>query len=186
LALVILIACLAVASSTAQEKKVSEESLLIPETGAEPAARAPEAPLVSTWDFIRMLLILALVIGAIYLVFFLLRKGLKKKLPENELIRLLGSRSLSANRALHLVGVGKCLFLIGASDGGVALIAEIKDQETVDTLRLETPPPPERAGKRFGEILLAMLKPGKKAKLDIDQSVDFIRQQRERLKRLGE
>src|SRR5208283_807846 len=102
--------------------------------GAPGAAPVPAAtPGVSTWDFVRMLLILACVIGVIYVLFWLLRKGTARgRIQESDLIRVLGSRGLSGNRALHLVEVGSNIYLVGSSDGGVELVAEITEKESLD------------------------------------------------------
>ena len=51
----------------------------------------PVASGVSTWDFVRMLIILAVVVLVIYLLFWLLRRGAGKKIQENDLIHVLGS-----------------------------------------------------------------------------------------------
>ena len=134
-----------VAANTATA--INESELIIPDgsrtapaaSGAGRPASAVQAatPGVSTWDFVRMLVILAAVVGAIYLVFWLMRRSAGKKVTENDLIHVLGSRSLAGNRALHLVEVGRSVFLVGSSDGGVELVSEITDKESLDSVRLK-------------------------------------------------
>ncbi len=157
-----------------------EESLAIPDEPEAPAAAAPAGPLVSTWDFVRMLLILAAVVGVIYLLFYLLKRGFRRQLPQNELIRILGSRSLSGNRALHLVALGRSIFLVGAAEGGISLIAEVKDQETLDQIRLESSQvlPPQG----FAQFFQSLWKGGKQ-NLSGD-SLEFMKQQRQRLRKM--
>jgi flagellar protein FliO/FliZ len=160
---------------------VGEESLVLADTPEAPAAAAPAGPLVSTWDFVRMLLILAAVVGVIYLLFHLLKRGFRRQLPQNDLIRVLGSRSLSGNRALHLVAMGRSVFLVGAAEGGISLIAEIKDQETLDQIRLESSQvlPPQG----FAQFFQSLWKGGGKRNLSGD-SLDFMKQQRQRLQKM--
>ena len=77
-----------------------------------PAAAVPAGSNVSTWDFVRMLLVLACVIGVIYGLFWLLRRGAGKRVQENDLIKVLGSKTLNGSRSLHLVEVGASVFLV--------------------------------------------------------------------------
>jgi flagellar protein FliO/FliZ len=105
------------ASPEAPPSRPAEESLLILDAGDEAegaeTGEVQGGPLVSSWDFLRMVLILAAVVGVIYLIFWLLKRGFRRQLPQNDLIRLLGTRNLSGNRALHLVEMGKQVFLVG-------------------------------------------------------------------------
>ena len=160
---------------------VTEESLIIPEEPEAAADTAPTGPLVSTWDFVRMLLILAAVVGVIYLLFHLLKRGFRRQLPQNDLIRVLGSRSLSGNRALHLVAMGRSVFLVGAAESGISLIAEIKDQETLDQIRLDSSQvlPPQG----FAQFFQSLWKGGGKRNLGGD-SLEFMKRQRQRLQKM--
>ncbi len=158
----------------------AEESLIIADEPEAPASPEASGPLVSTWDFVRMLLILAAVVGVIYLLFYLLKRGFRRQLPQNDLIRVLGSRSLAGNRALHLVAMGRSVYLVGAAESGISLIAEIKDQETLDQIRLDTSQvlPPQG----FAQFFQTLWKGGKR-NLGGD-SVDFMKQQRQRLQKM--
>ncbi len=175
------------AAQVTQTEPVSESDLPISE-GGQPAAGTPDtrvntAPAVSTWDFIRMLLILAAVVGFIYVIFYLLKKGSGKKINENELIKVLGSRSLSGNRALHLVEAGGGVFLIGSSDGGVALISEIKDKESLDALRLRAAELSSVGKRSFQDVLSDIFKPAKR-QFSLGEGIEALKEQRERLKKL--
>jgi flagellar protein FliO/FliZ len=160
---------------------VTEESLILPEEPEAASDTAPTGPLVSTWDFVRMLLILAAVVGVIYLLFHLLKRGFRRQLPQNDLIRILGSRSLSGNRALHLVAMGRSVYLVGAAESGISLIAEIKDQETLDQIRLESSQvlPPQG----FAQFFQSLWKGGGKRNLSGD-SLEFMKKQRQRLQKM--
>jgi len=140
-------------------------------------------PIVSVWDFVRMLLVLALVVATIYLVFHLLKKRVGRKHSENDLIRVLGSRNLTGTRAMHLVEVGKSVYLVGSTDGGVELISQITDQESLDMVRLQAAEEPAARRRSFQEVLSDILKPTKKPP-SMNDSVRFLKSQRERLKKL--
>ncbi|MFO8065763.1 MAG: flagellar biosynthetic protein FliO [Spirochaetia bacterium] len=88
------------------------------------------------WDFVRMIVVLGIVIGAIYVVFYLLKRASGGRLENSPVIRVLGSHALPGNKALHLVEVGRQVFLIGVGDDSPVLISEISDQESLDELRL--------------------------------------------------
>ena len=167
-----------------QPAAVSEESLVIP-GGDQPEAAAPAAssgPLVSSWDFVRMLLILAAVVAVIYLLFYLLKRGFRRQLPQNDLIRILGSRNLSGNRALHLVAMGRSVFLVGAAEGGITLIAEIKDPETLDQIRLDSAAA-AKLPQGFAGLFQSFLKGGGRQGPAGD-SLDFMKKQRQRLQKM--
>ena len=178
----------AAAQTTTRDAPTNESELLIPDpaaTGGTAATgvQAASVPGVSTWDFVRMFLVLALVVAVIYGVFWLLRRTSRRTVQENELIRVLGSRSLSGGRALHLVEVASSVFLVGSADGGVDLIAEITDKESLDAVRLQAAEAGAVGRVRFADTLARIFKPTKKAP-GLGEGVDFIRGQRERLRRL--
>ncbi|MGO9310216.1 MAG: FliO/MopB family protein [Spirochaetia bacterium] len=152
-----------------------------PGAGAAPAPAA--TPGVSTWDFVRMILILACVIGVIYLLFWVLRKGTGRRIQENDLIHVLGSRGLSGNRSLHLVEVGTSVYLVGSSDGGVALIAEISEKESLDAVRLKAAEQAPGGRRTFQQTLSEIFRPAKRP-FTIGEGIGFLKGQRERLKKL--
>jgi flagellar biogenesis protein FliO len=138
---------------------------------------------VTAWDYLRMLLILACVVVAIYLLFWLLRRGAGKKIQDNDLIHVLGSRGLSGSRALHLVEVGSSVYLVGSSDGGVDLIAEITEKESLDSLRLKAAEQAPAGRRTFQHILSEIFRPAKKS-FSVGEGIGLLRGQRERLKKL--
>jgi len=151
---------------------------------AAPGVAVPAAASgVSTWDFVRMILVLACVLGVIYLLFWLLRRGAGKRIQENGLIRVLGSRGLSGSRSLHLVEVGSSVYLVGSSDGGVELIAEITDKESLDSLRLKAAEQAPAGRRTFAQALGEIFRPAGKL-FTIGDGLGFLKGQRERLKKL--
>ena len=152
------------------------------EAGADQEVQA--GPLVSSWDFLRMVLILAAVVGVIYLIFWMLKRGFKRQLPQNDLIRLLVTRNLAGNRALHLVELGKQVFLVGAAEGSISLISEIRDQETLDSIVLERSQNQARSPQSFADFFKSFLKSGKQQGSSERATIDFMKQQRQRLEKL--
>lgn len=204
-----LLAALLAATPAAQAAEgaaaaTDETKLLIPDSSAAArdanaadatapaAAPAVTAPGVDTWDFVRMILVLALVVGLIYGVFWLLRRGARLKAPENEMIRVLGSRGLAGNRALHLVEVGRSIYLVGSAENGVNLVAEVKDQETIDAIRVQAAEEGGKPRRGFAATLARMLAPAEAPKSPasgagpaLGAGAAFLRKSRERLRRIG-
>ena len=152
-------------------------------TGALPPA-VPAA--VSTGDFVRMVVVLAAVLGAIYLLFRLIKRSSRASVGNADGIALLGSRSLGGSRNLHLVQVGDGVYLIGATDQTLNLIAQITDRASVDAL---TPnhAQPRPASRRFADLLTDIgaapgAAPG--AAATTAAAADFLQRQQERLQRL--
>jgi len=176
------LAALQAQEKAGQPAAQGEEALVIPGGEAPREAPAPSGPLVSSWDFVRMLLILAAVVGVIYLLFFLLKRGFRRQLPQNDLIRVLGSRTLSGNRALHLVELGRSVFLVGAAESGISLISEIKDQETLDRIRIENAQT-VKVPQGFAHFFQNLWKSAGKASLHGD-TLNLMKQQRQRLQKM--
>ena len=86
----------------AQAAPNPEQLITIGDESAPGPEAAPTRPLVSTWDFVRMVLVLAAVVGVIYLFFYLLRRGMGPPPAGNDLIRVAVTRDPS--QALPLSG----------------------------------------------------------------------------------
>ena len=140
-------------------------------------------PLVSTWDFIKMVLVLGGVVAVIYLLFFLLKKGAKKRFADNEFIEIIGSKGLSGGKALHLVKVGESIFLIGSADNSINLVSQITEKESLDSLKLDMSQKTQRVRKSFQNTLSDIFRKRTDANPLID-SARFLKKQRERLHKL--
>ena len=159
----------------------------LPESGSGGGAAAGAAAgAVSTGDFVRMVVVLAAVLGAIYLLFRFIRRGAAGRLGRSELIAVLGSRSLGGNRSLHLVRAGRGFYLVGAGDQSVNLVAEITDPDSVDLLAAQPGAHGGAARNRFADLLAeAGIGASPDARKAPTADTAFLRQQRDRLRRSG-
>ena len=107
------------------------------------------------WLFIRMILVLALVIAGIYALVFFLKKGLYPKTPDNPFLKKAVSLSLGPGKSIHAVTMPGAAWLVGVSEAGVNLIAEITDKELIDALILEAEKAPAEKPKDFAQIFAA-------------------------------
>jgi flagellar protein FliO/FliZ len=114
----------------------SEESLII----LEEAPPGEPAVLSGGTGFslvLRMVVILALAAAAIYGLIFLFKRLIRPREQGDPYLKILSRASLGPNRSVYVISVGSKAWLVGAGEGGVSLIAEISDQETVDALLLD-------------------------------------------------
>ena len=156
----------------------------LPAAGGDGSAAA--GGVVSTGDFVRMVVVLAAVLGAIYLLFRLIRRGAAGRLGNSELIAVLGSRSLGGNRSLHLVRAAGGYYLVGAGDQAVNLIAEITDPERLDLLAAHSAGQGGAARGRFADLLAEAGAGTPSATRTTDSGhTAFLRRQRDRVRRLG-
>ena len=119
------------AQDTAETRAVDETTLTIQsQTASDPDGEA-SLGVFTAGDFIKMALILAAVVAAIYGLFYVLKRTGGPKFQESRLIKVLSSKTLSGTRTLHLVEIGNQIFLVGASESNVNLVSEILDKETL-------------------------------------------------------
>ncbi|NLC54173.1 MAG: flagellar biosynthetic protein FliO [Firmicutes bacterium] len=80
-------------------------------------------------------------------------------------LRLVETLYLGPNRALHLVMVGKQLFLMGDAERNLSFLTEIRDPDLVGSLQAELDHPGadrQAAGKGFADHLKGLLDGGRK------------------------
>ncbi|MBN2532484.1 MAG: flagellar biosynthetic protein FliO [Spirochaetales bacterium] len=131
-----------------------------------------------------MLIILGCVVLVIYLFFFFLKKSMKRKMPDNNLIKVIASTRLQGNDILYLIQVGLHYFLVGSGGNGLSQVAQITDKETIDTIMLNTTGEMETVKQGFSDILLKIFNPGKKQNGLSSNPVNFMKKQQERLSKM--
>jgi flagellar protein FliO/FliZ len=172
---------------------VDETTLTLGDAATPARAATGAAGSTTLAYFLRMVVVLALVLAAIYGVYRLMKRLGRPKASDSSAIKLLASTSLGPGKALHVVCLGSKAYLVGAADAAVSLVAEIEDKEFIDALILDASTRPQGplspVGRDFGALLSSVLKRsgagiGKKArKQDDSASGGFIAEQRERLRK---
>ena len=165
-----------------------ETAIVLDEQAPEgDAAAAGETRFFSTWDFIKVILILIAVILIVYAVFYALKKAGGAQFDSSNLIRLLGSQSLTQNGSVHLIEVGAKYYLVGCSENSVSHIADIDDKETVDEIMLKKPQPQE-GKKTFSDFFNFRFGRSSGDGADIEKKIrnnnKFMHDQAERLKKM--
>jgi len=107
---------------------------------------------------------------------------------EKNLVSLLGSVPLSPNKYLQLVEVAQKVLLLGVTENNINILTEIKDQEQIDLIKANQSKLLSQSGFPFAFYLNKMVKkfklPGSHS-INLEDSVNFIDQQKKRLKELS-
>jgi flagellar protein FliO/FliZ len=131
-----------------------------------------------------MIAVLGLCAGAIYGAVFFLKRIARPPETQDPYLKVLAAAHLGSNRFVHVVSVGSQAWLVGASEGGVSLIAEIADPETVDAMLLASSRKTAVSAKSpdFSRLLSRFT--GKDAAPQPDLNAENVRKRRERLRGL--
>jgi flagellar biogenesis protein FliO len=85
---------------------------------------------------LRTVAVLGVIIIGIYLIFRLLLKNRRSPVKDSEIVQILATYPLAANRLIQIVDIGGQILVLGVSDSNVNLITEIDDKEVIDRIRL--------------------------------------------------
>jgi flagellar protein FliO/FliZ len=177
------------ASANVAATPVDESKLTFDAKANQSLTKRTGAP--GIMDFIQMILVLALVVGAIYGIFAFVKRVRKNGPTETESLRILAQTSLSQGRNLYVVQAGSRAFLLGSADGGISLITEIDEKEYLDKLALEAATAPAQGKMDFASVLQTVF-PQKGDKADKKKSsglfpadkFGLLRGQKDRLKKM--
>jgi flagellar protein FliO/FliZ len=114
----------------------AERDILIGEAAPGAAGVAEPGP-VSGFAILRTVLLLILAAAAVYGVVYVVKKLSQPRDQLNPSLRLLGSLRLGPGRFVHVVALGARAWLVGAGEGGISHIADVTEQEALDTLFLD-------------------------------------------------
>jgi flagellar protein FliO/FliZ len=163
-----------------------------PEDGDSALTAAPGA----SFPFVRMVIVLALIVAAIFGLMKFFRRGMTAAYTSDPFLRRAASLSLAPGKTVHVITLDESAFLIGVTDSGINLIGRVENKELVDAMNLhaeEENPLPNR--RSFAE-LLAIFTGGRAARQsrakrpgaetgpfsgDFEDAAGVIREQRARL-----
>jgi len=165
-----------------------ETSIMIQDTEPETDTGTGGGATLTFWDIFRMILILAAVVLVIYLIFHFLKKAGGPRFRENDLITMHASLGLGGSRSLHLVEVGREMFLVGAGDNSVNLISKLEDKDSLDEIRFRLSTEKEGQENRSFAGIISRMFQREKPEMDLSGTLsrnrDFLKGQRDRLKKL--
>jgi flagellar biosynthetic protein FliO len=85
---------------------------------------------------LRTIAVMGVIIIGVYFLFRFLIKNKRKLITDSEVIKVLATYPLAANRIIQVVDVGGQVLVLGVSDSSINLITELQDQEVIDRIRL--------------------------------------------------
>lgn len=138
-------------------------------------------------DYIRIIVVLALVIAAIYAVFYFIKKTLKIKDEVGEDAVLLANHSIGPGKWLRIVNIGGKYLILGITNDNINLISEITDPKEIERLEIGLSDKKVEEGNAFGNILSGFFKNNSKIKEEKKQfdyeedSIDFLKKQKKRI-----
>jgi flagellar biogenesis protein FliO len=172
------------AGESAPAAIVDESGIVLEDDADGQGAAAQASADGDIWSYLfRMLLVLMLVAGSVYGVVLLLRRVTKRQSFESEGIKLLASRQLGPGRAIHVVSIGAQTLILGVTDASVRLVAEATDKEAVDAMHLKADEAPQSVKRDFADVIRSLLKGGT-ARRAGESDADFLKRQRERIRKL--
>ena len=137
--------------------------------------------------FFTLLIVILIIMGLYYL--------LKKKVyavDETDTSVVLSNHILAPGRVLQIVYAGGKYLILGVTSENINLVGEITDPKEIERLELVYANRKNKKGDTFGEIMQNLLqrvtgKTTEKQTFDYEaDSVDFLREQRERIKKINE
>jgi flagellar protein FliO/FliZ len=159
-----------------------ESAIILGETipGADPLDSS------SIFLLLQMVLVLALAALAIYGVVFIIKRISRPQESRDPNLKVLARVPLGNDAFAAVLSVGSKVWLVGGGSGGVNLISEIDDAESIETMLIEDAVRTEETGIRryFNFASLLKRRPGVKEELPGSSHAEDLRKQRERLRGL--
>lgn len=143
----------------------------------------------SFWDVLRVILVLALIVGCIYFVLWLIKRGMKISPSDDPFLRKVSSLDLAPGKSVQIVSLVDKAYMLGVCDNTISLISEITDKDLVDSMNVYADKKKNSAKPRNFEELLSIFTKGSSSQSSSDVSkkesgeklVDLLKKQRERI-----
>ena len=137
-------------------------------------------------SFIRAIIGFILTLIGIYLVFIYLKNRTKKISGSNEIIRILATTAVAANRYISIIEIADEMYLISISDHNINLLEKIENKDIKDQIRMMYINSKENAVEdSFKNILNQTLSIFKQPKMKEKDALESTKEIRERLRNLN-
>jgi flagellar protein FliO/FliZ len=176
-------------SQSASSEGNKEEPNLIQERYAENQDDSPSA----TWILLKILFVLAILVGAGYYLILQMQKSKSAKYPVKGFMKVLSSLPLSATQSVQIIEVGGRTLVLGVADGSVSLLTEVTapdEKNQIQKMKEEADP----YVPNFLETVLESLQskaqrkirinPNQMETLEMDGAAEIQRKAKEGLERL--
>jgi flagellar protein FliO/FliZ len=160
---------------------VNESEIILGETPAAPVSYNGS----SVFVMLRMILVLALAALAIYGVVFFIKRLARPQESRDPHLKILARVPFGSDCFAAVVSLGPKAWLVGGGSGGLNLISEVEDTETLETLLLEDARKSAESGAKAIDFRSLLGRFGKNQGVKgLSSHADDLRKQRERLKGL--
>lgn len=166
-----------------------EEPNLIQERYSENQDDSPSA----TWILLKILFVLAILVGAGYYLILQMQKSKSAKYPVKGFMKVLSSLPLSTTQSVQIIEVGGRTLVLGVADGSVSLLTEVtapEEKSQIQKMKEEADP----YVPNFLETVLESLQskaqrkirinPNQMETLEMDGAAEIQRKAKEGLERL--
>ena len=137
-------------------------------------------------SFIRAIIGFILTLIGIYLVFIYLKNRTKKISGSNEIIRILATTAVAANRYISIIEIADEMYLISISDHNINLLEKIENKDIKDQIRMMYINSKENMVEdSFKNILNQTLSIFKQPKMKEKDALESTKEIRERLRNLN-
>lgn len=144
------------------------------------------ATVSNTGMFIRAIIGFILTLAGIYLVFIYLKNRTKKISGSNEIIRILATTPVAANRYISIIEIADEMYLISISDHNINLLEKIENKEIKDQIKMMYVNSKENAVEdSFKNILNQTLSIFRQPKMKEKDALQSTKEIRERLRNLN-
>ncbi len=149
-----------------EKKRVESKPPAFPKVGDEKISE----PLQLFPSSLRMITMLSLVVGLMFVLFYLFKKFVLKNTPfggSGKLVQVLGTGFLGPKKNIALVEVAGEVLVLGVSEDNISLLTNIQDPEQIERIKnpgAEKTAPPASAATRTQKPELARGNPRSAAK----------------------
>lgn len=88
------------------------------------------------WMFIRAIIGFIITLVGIYFVFIYLKNKSKKVSGSSDIIKVIATTPIAANRYISIIEIVDDMYLVSVSDHNINLLSKIEDKETKDQIKM--------------------------------------------------
>jgi flagellar biogenesis protein FliO len=137
---------------------------------------------------LRTIGIMGAVLIGLFLLYRLLIKRRNRIVTDSQVVNVLATYPLAANRTIQVVDIAGKILVLGVSDSAVNLITQVEDQETIDRIKLLSTQDQGGQG-RFKDQLMRILgggfsQPGKTSRPGQVSQLSGYRRRIERMRKM--
>ncbi|NLZ46024.1 MAG: flagellar biosynthetic protein FliO [Clostridiales bacterium] len=158
--LIVFVSFVCIAQDTNQIEKVNtlketENTYLITSDTANEDSPLPEKKESTVWLFVRMVIVLAFVIGCIYGFSLLLKNATKSKNSNDLYLRKTAHLQLSPGKSVQVITLQNKAYIIGVTDNSINVLGEVTDEDLINAMNINADKAPQGKPRDFASILSA-------------------------------